>query len=351
MASPGNWSSAKAPVPRSDAPVPAELLACLRAPGGNGRATLERGPDGFHCPETGAFYPDRDGVPSLLTQIEGGPEGITGRIRAFYEAHPFPNYEGAQDFAALVARGKKSDFARALLNTVGSNRLVLECGCGTGQMSNFLSANDNFVLGVDLSLSSLKLGLQHKRDNDLRRVAFCQMDIFDLAIKDQSFDVVVSTGVLHHTKDARRAFAAIVRKAKPGGLVVVGLYNSYARLPTLLRSKLIGLLGARIDYVVRNRIRDRRKAEIWVKDQYYNPHETWHSIDEVLGWFDENGVGYLGCRPPILGAGLPPGEDLSVKTSPGTKLARIATQLGWLGTIAREGALFVMIGRRGAVSP
>ena len=37
--------------------------------------------------------------------------------------------------------------------------------------------------------------------------------------------MVISTGVLHHTKDARAAFASIVRKAKPGGLIVVGLYN------------------------------------------------------------------------------------------------------------------------------
>jgi carbamoyltransferase len=339
-----------APTARGDALVPAELLACLRAPGGSDRAALERVAGGFRCSESGAIYPDRDGVPSLLTGIDGGEEGITGRIKAFYEEHPFPNYEGTQDFGSLVVRGQKSDFVRALLNAAGRNNLILECGCGTGQMSNFLCLNNNFVLGIDLSLSSLKLGLGHKQNNDLRRVAFCQMDIFDLAIKDESFDVVVSTGVLHHTKDAKRAFAAIARKAKPGGLVVVGLYNSYARIPTKVRSKLIGVLGVDIDYVVRNRIRDRRKAEIWVKDQYYNPHETWHTIDEVMGWFDENGIEYLGCRPPILGVDSPAREDLSVKTSPGTELGRIATQIAWLGTIAREGALFVVAGRRGAAS-
>ena len=39
----------------------------------------------------------------------------------------------------------------------------------------------------------------------------------------------ISSGVLHHTKDARRAFASIVRKAKPGGIVIVGLYNTFGR--------------------------------------------------------------------------------------------------------------------------
>ena len=88
----------------------------------------------------------------------------------------------------------------------------------------------------------------------------------------------------------------------------------------------------------------RLKAEIWIKDQYYNPHETWHSIDEVLDWFAENQIDYLGCYPPILGT--EPGDNLFAPTEPGTRLSRLATQFGWLGSISSEGALFVMIGRR-----
>ena len=169
------------------------------------------------------------------------------------------------------------------------------------------------------------------------------MNIFDLAVKDNTFDVVISTGVLHHTRDARRAFSAIVQKAKPGGIVVVGLYNWFARVPTSIRSKLISLVGPEIDYVVRNRIRDRRKAEIWIKGQYYNPHETWHSIDEVLGWFEENQISYLNCFPKILGASE---RDLFDAGGAGSKAQRILTQLSWLGSIAAEGALFIMTGRR-----
>jgi hypothetical protein len=97
---------------------------------------------------------------------------------------------------------------------------------------------------------------------------------------------------------------------------------------------------------VRSRIRDARKADIWIKDQYYNPHETWHSIDEVLGWFETNGVEYLNCSPRILGAVEDEPEDLFVKTAAGSKPQRIFTQLAWLGSIAREGALFDVIGRR-----
>src|SRR5262249_28729009 len=149
---------------------------------------------------------------------------------------------------------------------------------------------------------------------------------------------------LHHTFDARSAFAQVVRKVKPGGIIMVGLYNYYARIPTYLRSKVIGLTGGRIDYVVRNRIRDVRKADIWIKDQYYNPHETWHSIDEVLRWFEENEIEYLNTSPPILGTSAETAANLFAKSERGSAYQRVVTQLAWLGTIAREGALFDMIG-------
>ena len=84
----------------------------------------------------------------------------------------------------------------------------------------------------------------------------------------------------------------------------------------------------------------------WIADQYYNPHETWHSIDEVLGWFRENDVEYLNTSPAILGTSGEDAEGLFDETDPGNRAKRIVTQLGWLGTIAREGALFDVVGRR-----
>jgi len=325
-------------------PVPARILDCLRPPRESDGLTIERIDGGFRCPSSGRLFPDRDGVPSLLVGVEDDQSAITGRIKDFYEEHPFPNYEDVQSFGDLVERGRSNPFAKKLLEAIGYNKMILECGCGTGQLSHFLSLNNNHVLGIDLSLSSLKLAVEFKLRCAVPRSSFIQMNIFELAIKDNAFDVVISTGVLHHTKDARRAFALIVNKCKPSGVVIVGLYNYYGRWPTLIRSKLIGIFGPKIDYVVRNRIRNARKAEIWIKDQYYNPHESWHSIDEVRGWFGENGIDYLNCWPPIIGNKATGG--LFASTGPGSAVKRILTQLSWLGTISAEGALFVMIGRK-----
>jgi SAM-dependent methyltransferase len=322
------------------------ILACLKQPGGTDSDSLRLADGALVCDRTGRTFPFVGGVPSLYQPTPDDPAAITDKVQSFYETHPFPNYDGLEDFGDLVSKGQNNPFTASLLRAVGCNKTVLECGCGTGQLTHFLQLNNNHTLGIDLSLSSLALAMEHKRRNELARSAFAQMNIFDLAVKDGAFDAVVAHGVLHHTADARRAFAHIVKKAKPGGLIVVGLYSRFARVPTWIRSHLVGLLGPNIDYVVRARIRDREKARIWIADQYYNPHETWHSIDEVIEWFRDNNVAYLNSYPGILNTDGEQAQALDQPTDPGTYYQRLVTQLGWLATISREGALFDLIGRR-----
>jgi SAM-dependent methyltransferase len=322
-----------------------KILSCLESP--DDASGLERFKNGFRSLETGKVYEDVDTlIPSLFLPTEGAGEDVTKRVKSFYEETPFPNYEDIEDYGGLVSKASKNPFMARLLKAIGYNKLILECGCGTGQMSQYLQLNNNHVLGIDMSLGSLKLAIQHKLRNQLVRSNFCQMNIFNLAVKDNTFDVVISHGVLHHTHNARKAFGEIIKKVKPGGIVMVGLYNRPARFPAWARSKLIKLFGPQIDYVVRNRIKDIAGADSWIKDQYFNPHETWHSIDEIMDWFEQNGVEFLNCSPPILGTDGESETNLFAKTSPGSAYQRQVTQLGWLASIDREGALFDLIGKK-----
>ncbi len=324
---------------------PDRILATLKSPGADDSDSIELADGGLRSTTSGQLFPNVDGVPSLWGG-EAENDDVRERVRDFYEENPFPGYEGLEEYGELVNKGRNNPFTVELLKAIGYNKLVLECGCGTGQLSHYLQLNNNHVLGVDMTLNSLALAIEHRLRNRLLRSSFAQMNIFDLAIKDESFDVVISHGVLHHTYDARKAFACVARKVKPGGIVMVGLYNSYARIMTWLRSKLVKTLGNRIDYVVRNQIRDERKANIWIQDQYFNPHETWHSIGEVQGWFDENGIEFLNCFPRILGSSGEDDPGFFASSDPGTRYQRAITQLSWLGTIAREGSLFDLIGRK-----
>ena len=49
-----------------------------------------------------------DSVPSLLKDADFERDGVTGRVKAFYEENPFPNYEGVEEFSSLDDRFHES---------------------------------------------------------------------------------------------------------------------------------------------------------------------------------------------------------------------------------------------------
>ncbi len=120
-------------------------------------------------------------------------------------------------------------YARLLNEQIPYDARVVEVGCGTGQLTNFLSIAHRTVIGIDACLNSLRLAQKFKTEHGLERATFAQMNLFHPGLRDNFFDYVISNGVLHHTNDARLAFQRISKLAKPGGYVVVGLYNGYSR--------------------------------------------------------------------------------------------------------------------------
>src|SRR5205823_2730023 len=98
-------------------------------------------------------------------------------------------------------------------------------------------------------------------------------------------------------------FAAVARLAKPGGMIVVGLYNLWARVPHRLRRAAARITGYRripFDPVLRDRAAETERREAWLRDQYRHPEEHSHTIAEVQRWFRENGVEYVRTYPSAL---------------------------------------------------
>ena len=48
---------------------------------------------------------------------------------------------------------------------------------------------------------------------------------------------------LHHTKDPYGAFKILVKSLKPNGYILIGLYNKYGRLRTLIRRYIFKFFG------------------------------------------------------------------------------------------------------------
>ena len=137
------------------------------------------------------------------------------------------------------------------------------------------------------------------------------MNLFRPGLRDSFFDFVISNGVLHHTNDARRAFARISRLAKPGGYVLVGLYHAYSRQLHYARRALFRLTGvtSRVLDPHFGRVAAEGKREAWFQDQYCHPHESCHTFGEVFSWLEENNLEFVNAIPkPAGGPQLTPDE-------------------------------------------
>jgi 2-polyprenyl-3-methyl-5-hydroxy-6-metoxy-1,4-benzoquinol methylase len=273
----------------------------------------------------------------------------TERVRAFYGEAPFPGYRPRDTLHALRARAAASPLARMLDQAIPEDARVLDLGCGTGQMTLFLARDRRLVVGADLTRASLALARQAARRFGVERALFVETDLRRPALREAAFDVVVCLGVLHHTPDPRAAFAAAARLARPGGVLVIGLYNTFARLPHRLRRLLARLSGMRLllaDPVLRERGGEPERRRAWLRDQYLHPEEHRHTLGEVQRWFRDNGVDYLRSLPPaLLGADPLADTALFTRIEDDWWFERIACQLGWAATLGGEGGLFVTVGR------
>lgn len=308
--------------------------------------------DGWTTPDARQRYPLDNGIPRLFVPVDPAMSepDVTEMVKAFYEETPFPNYDDIDSRESLVAKSRLGLFAAALDEQLPDGAIVLEAGCGTGQLTNFLGMSwKRRVFGGDICLNSLRLANGFRKRYRIANAAFLQMNLFRPPFRDDSVDVVIANSVLHHTADARAGFGALLRKVKPGGLILVGLYNSYARLPTLWRRWAFERFGSTV-YFLDSRLTSARMNEArwraWFRDQYRHPHETRHSIDEVLSWFDVAGVDFLSSIPAADGSPFTDASRLFERHSRGTMTVRAATQLQMLLTGGRDGGLFIMIGRK-----
>jgi carbamoyltransferase len=303
-------------------------------------------------PITGRTFPVQEGIPRLfvptdLAELDG--RDVTEMVKQFYEETPFPNYEDIDTPSALLEKARAGLFARLLNEQIPYDARVVEVGCGTGQLTNFLSIAHRTVLGVDMCLNSLRLAHGFKCRNELTRAGFAQMNLFRPALKDEFFDFVISNGVLHHTGDCRVAFNRIGRLVRPGGHLIVGLYNAYSRSLHYARRSLFRMTGITrraLDPHFRDTGAEVRR-DAWFKDQYCHPHETAHTIDEVLDWMDADGFDFVNSIPKaVLGPTLDEHEHLFERRPRGTSFSRVASQAVALADGYREGGFFIMIGRK-----
>ena len=177
---------------------------------------------------------------------------------------------------------------------------------------------------------------------------FVETDLRRPGLRAGAFDVVYSSGVLHHTPDPRASFARLAALARPGR------HRSCSASTTRSRACRCGCGGwwrgspdsgsIPFDPVLRDRSDEPARREAWLRDQYQHPEEHRHTLAEVQRWFAENGVEYLRTYPSAVLGDEP--EELFAPAADNWRLEGWLAQLGWMRTLGREGGLFFTIGRR-----
>ncbi len=297
----------------------------------------------WSCAGCGVSYDTRDGVANLRL----GGDAVTDAVRSFYEAAPFPGYRADDSLQALRARAERSEFARLLDRAIAGDARIVEVGCGTGQMSLYLARADRLVIGADLTRASLTLGARAASRFGVGQVQFVETDLHQPGLRRGAFDVLYCSGVLHHTADPRASFAHVAQLVRPGGLIVIGLYNSFARWPLRLRRIVARATGFRwipFDPVLKARADEPERRTAWLRDQYRHPQEHSHTVGEVRAWFDGADVDFIRAYPSAM-MEEEPGDLLAVAEDYWPPEAWLA-QCGWVGQLGHEGGLFVMVGRR-----
>jgi len=268
-------------------------------------------------------------------------------VRRFYEHAPFPGYPKNDSLSSLRARAERNKFARLLDQAIPGDARILEIGCGTGQMSLYLARADRLVVGADLTRTSLELAVAAADRFKLDRVLFVETDLHRPGLRPGSFDVVYSSGVLHHTPNPRAAFAGIAQLVRPGGMIVLGLYNAIARIPLRLRRLMARMSRYQLipfDPVLRSRKNEPSRREAWLRDQYQHPEEHRHTLREVQKWFLENDIEFVRAYPSaLIGEDM---DDLFALASDNWRLEGWLAQLGWIRKLGHEGGLFVTVGQR-----
>ncbi len=234
----------------------------------------------------------------------------TENVRAYYD-----------DFSEVYDRGRDRGY-HAMIDEIeagavvelAEGRDVLEVGCGTGLVLERVARVARRAEGLDLSPGMLARARA-------RGLSVREGDATQLPFDDASFDVVYAFKVLAHVPDVDRAIAEMVRVTRPGGHVLVEIYN---RRSLRLVSRAIG--GAR---------RIGRSH-----DESHVP-TRWESIDEAIARLPKelSVERVVGARilTPFAGVHRVPGLG---------PLLRRAELRASRGPLARFGGFVILVARR-----
>jgi len=168
------------------------------------------------------------------------------------ESIPTPGAIFYNATVAKVLRKPETKIANDVVTKMGKGT-ILDLGSGTGYLAIEIAKRSPSlrVYGIDLSRRMVKIAGRHAKGVGNARFVFG--NAAKLPFRDNSIDLVVSTGASHHWKTPRLVFEECYRILRPGGVAWI-----YDGCPEVFRNKtarrkakkeygfLVGRLGYRV---------------------------------------------------------------------------------------------------------
>lgn len=134
---------------------------------------------------------------------------------------------------------------------------ILIAGCGTNQAAIFAYANPTAkVVAVDISQPSLDHQQYLKEKHGLWNLELHLLPIEEVPTLGLDFDLIISTGVLHHMADPLAGMKALAHCLRRDGVMGVMLYAKYGRIGVELLQSVFDDLGLRQDDASLERVRE-----------------------------------------------------------------------------------------------
>jgi len=221
---------------------------------------------------------------------------IDEEVLEFYKPLPFNVYE---DPALAIENIKNFNLQKVypfLEEPVKAADTIIDIGCGGGWLANALAYHYNKnIIGLDFN----PVALEHAKKNSKilkNKNQYIEENIFNYT-PDKKFDLILSMGALHHTKDCMKALDIACNMGKPGSKIYIGLYHKYGRKPFL--EKFNGDKNLKEQdkfklYKSMHHLKDEKHLLSWFRDQVLHPHETQHVLEEVLQVFTKNNYDFIG---------------------------------------------------------
>lgn len=144
------------------------------------------------------------------------------------------------------------------------DKRILDYGCGNGDDSIFAAKHGAEVVGIDIS----EVSIEHCKRKAIEagvsdRTHFVVMDAESLRFEDDSFDLIVEYGVLHHLEFSS-AMSEISRVLKPTGEVICTEALGHNPFINAYRNRTPNLRTSwEVDHILRRQ--DILKANLWFK--------------------------------------------------------------------------------------